>query len=210
MRFFDLIKQLENETRLPIEPARIVKILREGGAIDQVQFIGVRLRTSILRGKFVRVVYDHGRLPPINAPYSVPEEGLVAKIYYAINQEPEYIRLVINKELLHLTDPIEVHTSSREQIIRLADRLRLPTELLVAIREPSDSIEAIMDYLGDYRAVVAMVPQQVRDLICQKHAQKKLDEGEIAELVGIPLKYVSMLLSDQWGLFRSTWMKMPD
>ena len=208
MLFSTIVKLLEDENNLPIKPERIVKLLREGGAVEQVMFIGVNLNTSILRGNFVRVMFDETPIGPIPNPYASSSVGLVAKVYYARNQPQDYIRLVVNKELLHIIDPIVVRTSNRDQIIALADRMRLPTELLVSTQNGSN-VQALIDYLGDYRAVVAMVPQSIRDQICEKHAQNKIEEEQIAALTGLPLKYVPVILSEQWHVIRAPWTNMP-
>lgn len=206
MRFRDIVAALKDDTQLPIVPDRLAQLIKSDGIVEQIVFVGVDLDTKILRGKFARVMYDRGSLGSIPPPYAIPESGLVMKVYYARNQEPDEVRLVINKELLHSVDPDVVRIASREQAISLANKLRLPLELLLASDE-EDSPAAILDCFSDLRAVAAMVPEPVRILVCEKHQAGKIDESEIADFLGIPRRYVSAVLSDRWERMLKFWLR---
>ena len=204
----DIIERLANETLLPILPQKIADLIMSDGTIERIVFVGVDLNMDILRGHFVRVIYEESaRLGPIPRPYAIPENGLVIKVYYARNQDADYIRLVVIKELLHAVDPDFLRTATAQEATHLADKLRLPSEVILATEDEGFSIEACMDYISDFRAVVAMVPEPLRELICQKYSEGKIDEAEISVLTGVPIRYIVALLSDRWPRLRSLWLR---
>ena len=205
MKFTDIIRAFENETVLPIKPQRIADLIRQNTELSNIVFIGVNLNTDFLRGKFVRVKYSENFSPQIPPPYQTASGDLIAKIYYDQNQPADWIRLVINKELLHILDPDFVRTATAEEAGILGNRIRLPPELLLATEKEDTHISALIDYVTDFRAVVAMLPHPIRCLICEKYAQKKIDEQQISALTGIPIRYVSSILSDRWEVLRNLW-----
>jgi hypothetical protein len=209
MRFRDIIEALREDVMLPIAPERIAGIIRTGGTITQVVYVGVDMDVAILRGKFVRIHYeDAPHLGPVPPPYSIPDNGMVAKVYYERNQSPEEIRLVINKELLHAVDPDHVRTATPAQVTSLVNKLRLPLDMILALDKDFNR-EAFVDFLTDLRAVAAMVPEKIRQLIVDKYAEGKIDEAEIATLTGIPQRYMSSLLSEHWPRMMSFWLRDP-
>lgn len=209
MNFAEILRELEEEVYLPIVPERIAKLVKKEGVVEDIIYIGVDINTDILRGSFVRLTYEDsvpGFMPP---PYALPDSGLAIKIYYDRTQPQDYVDLVINKELLHALDPDMLRTASRERVIQLANHIRLPTEAIISTAS-SDNAGAVADYISDFRAVVAMVPEAIRAYVCQRHSEGKISEEEIAELFGIPLRYVRVVLSDIWPDVRKVWVKISD
>jgi hypothetical protein len=201
MNFRDVLAIIDREENLPIKPEFLVRILKAGGLVEEVVFIGVELDTEVLKGKFVRVHIDQNAEGFLPRPYAIPENGDVVKVYYDRNMAADERRLVINKELLHIIDPQFVRTTTREKAAKLVHDLKLPRELMVQ-KVNGDNLSAVIDYISDFRAVGAMVPLPVRTLICENYAAGKIDEGEISRFTGIPRRYVSLILVELWENMR--------
>lgn len=200
--------ELADEVFLPIVPEKIAKFIKREGVIEDVIFIGVDINTEILRGKFVRLVYDQGApgfLPP---PYALPDSGLMIKVYYDRTQPKDYQRVVVNKELLHAIDPSIVKISTPQKVIDLANHIRLPIEVITSSIDGNNA-GALVDYMADFRAIVAMVPENIRIHVCQRYAEEKISREQIADLFGIPLRYVGVVLSDVWPNMRNVWLNLP-
>ena len=174
MHFSDVINELGNTTQFPIKPEKIAEIIKRGTDISLFVFIGVEADTNILRGKFARIRFEEIEDGPIPRPYAIPANKLIAKIYYARNQPDDWVRLTINKELLHVLDPDYVRTCTQEDARALASHLRLPIATLFAAKSSEQfNVQAFIDYISDFRAVVAMTPNSLRQLICDRYRAGK-------------------------------------
>lgn len=210
MRFSDVVDALSNESHFPIKPDRLASIIQPHTELERIVFIGIKVDPEILRGKFVRIRYENVAVSnSIPRPYSIPDNKLVAKIYYSILQDESWQRLAVNKELLHIIDPDHVRTCTAADARALVAHLRLPLELMLTTSGNGFNEQAFIDFVSDFRAIIAMVPSSLRTLICEKYNQKKITEQEISDLVGVPLRYVPAILSDRWERLTQLWMTLP-
>jgi hypothetical protein len=216
MRFRDVVERLADENSLPIANNKIADLLLEDGNVKKIAFVGVQLNTKILRGKAVQVAVNSNEEEEnyLTRPYVLRDFSISLKVYYDVNQDQDYTRLVINKELLHMVDPDIVRSATPAEINSLVSRVRLPPSVMASIVGKSKGSHnngdtaALIDCYSDVRAVVAMLPKRHRSLILEKHAQSKISEEEIAGLVGVPRKYVPVILSDYWPKIRGIWLSL--
>ncbi len=139
MRFREVVEWLADEDCLPITNNKIASLLLESGHVKKITFIGVQLNTKILRGKAVQVAIDHEEeRRAIPRPYETMEFSIKLKVYYDFSHDENYVRLVVNKELLHLTDPDIVRSATPSEINSLVSRIRLPPAIMAAITGNSD------------------------------------------------------------------------
>lgn len=209
MKFKDVLDSLAKERQLPIKPDVLAHLIKTNTDIEQIVYIGVDVDAAILKGAFTRVRLSYNNTGPIPPPYSIPDNNLVVKIYYNRNLSEEWQRLVVNKELLHILDPEIVRCSTPEQFSGMIDGLRLPRELMMA--NPAgdeDRVRATLDYISDFRAVVAMVPEHFREILLRKFREEKINEEHVASLAGLPTIYAPFIVSDQWDTIKQIWLGM--
>ena len=90
-----LVEIFSCRTDIPVKIDDIVNQIKELGIQDEVTYIGVDFDIGVLRGQFVRLSTER------NGVYADPIYR--AEIYYAKNQSKDWQRLVICKELVHLS-----------------------------------------------------------------------------------------------------------
>lgn len=206
MNFAGVLKLLENYDNFPIVPKVIEDIVKKHTDIEEIVYIGVNVNAEILRGGYIRVLYENIEPDHLLAPYAIADTGLKAKIYYSTNQDDCWIRLVINKELLHILDPDKLRLCTPEELTSLVNHLRVPREILFATvdsESPDVRERALVDYLSDYRALAAMVPEHMRLALLDKYKAGKVNEDQISKFLGIPIDYASILMTDMWPKFRT-------
>ena len=210
MKFQEIISALNSERETPIKPEKIIKILRGGLVKDHLVFIGVDLDTKVLKGKFVRKVYETVPTKYVLRPYEHDDSDIVTKIYYARNQEDDWKRLTVIKELLHIVDPDRIRFSNHDEVRTLVSHLSQPMIHIFSQKAEGsngDNFSSMIDYLADMRAVIAMVPEPIRLLACKKLEDGKITVPELAELFGIPLEYMSVVVSSVWTKIRDIWVR---
>jgi hypothetical protein len=115
----DLISFFSDFTRLPVRIDDVVDHMVDHGVRDRITLIPVDIDTAILRG----FLFQHEQLRAYGEPLEC------ADIYFGIDQEPEWQRLVCCKELLHILDNEAQASASRAEVSRLIQEIVLPPTL---------------------------------------------------------------------------------
>jgi hypothetical protein len=189
MAIRDLLGEFENEESLPVDLNRIAEWTRNHGFQDEIEFIGVDLDIGVIRGflhrfRYQKLIYGD----PINC----------AHIYYARNQEPEWINMVCAKELAHLVDG-STPAKRKEEVENLFARLSLPNELKHLLEDPE---YAAFDKFGDAFGAAILLPKAARSALLDSYNTETITPADIARLALIPVRYVRIVMSERWdGLY---------
>ena len=191
MKVRDLIEAFADHDHFPIKPQDISRLLMAAGIEEEIIFIEVDIDTSILRGFIVQTTEPRGI-------YDSNGNGNISKIYYGIGQSFEWQRLVCCKELLHILDDPLRRLSTQDQVTGLIKKMALPPQFQLGDDESEDGIQALFDRIGALQAVAVLFPMAVRELILPKYAEGLIADDEIVGIVGIPERYVRIVMSEFW------------
>ena len=185
MAIKDLLAEFEKEESLPVDLTKVSKWIRDKGLQDEIEFIGAELDIGVIRGFLYRFRYPKG---------VYGDSVCAAHIYYGTNQEPEWINMVCAKELLHLCDGT-APVKRKEEFNNLIKRLTLPMELKVLLEDPQ---YALKDKFGDAYAAAVLLPMAARQVLLKPYKDNKITAADIARMAVIPVRYVIMVMSDEW------------
>ena len=186
-RIGDLVKHFQDSVDLPIDVNDVLEKMKASGIDVDVEFIGVELDTEVLRGKYRLFEWPNG--------FYGDDPALMANIYYHNADDSGWQRFVCCKELTHLLDDPQFHTSTREQQITLAESVGVPLRL----QDPSTApIEVNIDFIAESVATALLFPRAARDLFVEPFAQKRLRIEDIAMIADIPELYVSVAMRPFW------------
>lgn len=184
MAFGQILRQFEDVTELPLDLNKVRDYILSLGIRHEIEFVGVELDTSIIRGFLYRYRYHEGG-------WSEPKYA--AEIHYDRNQPQEWINIVVAKELIHILDG-DVCTK-KEEFDNLIRRLSLPTQLKALMEDPPN---AFIDKVGDMIAAALLLPKAARVLLLPAYNEGILSAKDIAEMAVIPIRYVRSVMSPEW------------
>ncbi|KAI94441.1 hypothetical protein T281_10980 [Rhodomicrobium udaipurense JA643] len=182
-----LVEAFSTWTRLPIKIEDVVDKVTELGIQDVIQYIGVSYDIGIIRGQFVR------KFTFRTAVYGDPV--YCADIYYAANQDMNWQRFVVCKELIHLFDEENATTKTKAELEDLMERLALSPELQFA---QDDGLNAHTDKIATLYALCILFPKDTRDLFLEPYRQGMLSATDIARRAELPEKYIRLAMADEW------------
>lgn len=198
MKTGTLIKRFETHTRAPIKINDVRNHILQARVQDEINFVGVVYDVSVLRGKLVQYCKHSG-------PYSEPT--FVSDIYYDKKQPMSWRRLVCCKEMMHILDPEMFKAKTVSQVSQLIAKIALPPDLAQIVQESENNIapdaeyhtlRAMLDQYTDVKAVATLFPIAIRELILPKFNSGALTLSDIASLLDIPVRYVSLVMSPSW------------
>jgi len=184
MSFGKLLAKFEAQLDLPVNLSGVAEWIKGQGIRDEIEFVGVDLDVSVIRGFLYRYRYHKGGWT--DATYA-------AEIHYDREQPPEWINMVIAKELVHLMD--RNVCAKKEDFDQLVERLSLPLELKHMLEDPAF---AAYDKFGDAFAAALLLPLAARELLMPAYKLGVITEKDIGEMAEMPVKYVRMVMSDVW------------
>lgn len=184
MSAFKLVQLFEDRTHFPVHLNEVRDSVARLHGADGITFKAVDIDKDILRG-----ICLHWQ--PLPRPYAEPEAHI--EVLYAEDLEPEWQRLVITKELIHVLDKQEHRIENEAQLDDLVRRMARRPEL----RDPMNWRE-MSDRVGLYQALGVLFPKAARDLIKDKYDQDRISDEMIAHRAGLPLEFVSFVMSDDW------------
>jgi hypothetical protein len=185
MPFGDLLRAFEGVEDLPVDTKAIKDWIVDSGVQDEIEFVGVDIDTSVLRGFLRRFRYTP-------KPYADPIWA--AHIYYGKGQAPDWINIVHCKEMVHLLDGAS-DACKKEDFDTLLKRLTLPLEMKVLLEDPTF---ARVDKFGDLYAAALLIPMAARAQLKPALEAGDITIWDIARLAVIPPKYALMVMSDDW------------
>lgn len=190
MDLFQVIRHFSAYEDVPIEPSEVKKFILSDGMDLVIRFLGVELDIEIVRGHLAQYVKPA-------APYG--EDTNIADVYYATNQGTDWIRLVCVKEMTHVFDVEVARTSTKDDVETLIKRLALAPEFQdLQLDAKEGGPKVLSDRLAVFYALAITFPWAARELILPKLKDNTLNEDDVARLVDLPLRYVRLVLSEQW------------
>lgn len=184
MSFGDLLKKFSTNVELPIDLKAVKDYILSLGIRHEIEFVGVDLDVGVIRGFLYRYRYHEGG-------WSEPKYA--AEIHYDKSQGPEWINLVIAKELIHIMD--RNVCSKKEEFDNLVRRLTLPSELKVLLDDPT---YAVFDRLGDSFASALLLPMAAREVLLPLYEDGTITAKDIAEMAVLPVRYVRVIMTPEW------------
>jgi hypothetical protein len=196
MSLKSLVETFSCHTRLPVLIQDVVAQIVEMGVEDKITYVGVNLDINVLRGMCIKRTKRPG-------VYADPE--LVADIYYATNQEKDWQRLVVCKELIHLFDATEASTTAESDLNHLMENMALSPELQF---QKDDGLKVTTDKLAILYAVCVLFPKDAREVLLEPYRQGIISAGNIARTAEIPEKYVRLAMHDEWEAIYETLIRV--
>jgi len=182
----ELIHHFEAEVELPIEVEEISIKINSMGIQDEIYFFPVDIDPTEIRG-----AYCQFRIRP--ALYGEPK--WVTHIAYSQHLDIEWQRVICAKELVHIFDPGVAKTNTEEEVSQLLDKLVGP---LSSEDYGFADLQAAKDRLALYQCLPLLLPKAYLDIARKAvEAGHKTPEDIAAEAV-IPLRFVILMLSDEW------------
>ena len=185
MAIRELLDAFEGGISLPVDLKEIAEWTRNKGFQDEVEFIGVELDIGVIR------VFLH-RFRFQKAVYGDPVSA--AHIFYATNQEPEWINMVCAKELTHLCDG-SAPVKRKEELENLLVRLAMPSDMKVLMEDPE---YAAFDKFGDAFGAAILLPMAARAQLLKPYNDEVILPEDIARFAVMPERYVRIVMSDRW------------
>lgn len=184
MSAYRLVQSFEDRENFPVRLNEVRDAVVQIGGADDITFKAVDIQQNVLRG------LCH-RWRPLPRPYADAQDCI--EILYAESLEPEWHRLVVTKELVHVLDRDIHRTTTHAQFDDLIHRMARRPEL----RDPMTWHEA-SDRVGLFQALGILFPFAARELILEKYNAGLISDELIAHRASIPLHYVSYLMSSDW------------
>ena len=181
MSYQALVKAFSKIEDLPIPVDAVLRWILENTDHKDLRLHGVGRKSKAFRGAFRRIGIPKGKM------YG-HDYDLVCQILYGRDLEPDWKRLVIVKEALHVFDPAGHQVNTPELVEKLIKAVISP-ELRATSFAP-----AIDDFLGPYRAMAVLLPRAARRKLSAARKAGTRSSTEIASYAQLPDYYVDIWL----------------
>src|SRR5579862_3251630 len=179
MTYPALVRAFANNDTLPIPVDAVLRWIRENTPHIDIRLYPVARHKKAFRGAYRRLGVPVGM-------YTHDFE-IVNQVLYGEDLPPEWKRLVIVKEILHVFDSHQVNTPD-------AVRKLIPAVITPELRTASPFAPVIDDFLGTYRAMAVLLPRRARRRLKQAIDADKRTSTEIADYAQLPDYYVDIWL----------------
>lgn len=186
MNVKELIVKYSTLEVVPVEVESVEKDINASGIPDIIKYWEAEINTDPLRGQINHWEYTE----------SDGKKQRVADIYYGSELTRDWQRLVCCKELLHILDEERLRVVDNQHFEKLIEKIILPLELQDPIQ---DGTYVNNDRLAVYHAVAILFPLAVRNLLLPFYLEEKFTLDEIAKMVDLPVRYVSLVMSEFWS-----------
>ncbi|OCC05294.1 hypothetical protein BA190_10345 [Labrys sp. WJW] len=183
-----MIQHFSAVKTLPVDVNDVRDFLIANGVQDEITFVGVVFDPQIMLGQFKRFRRRTG----------VYGETLnCANVYYHAGAEANWQRFITCKELVHLANPEEAKSSSRESIVELVDKIGLPPGMQDA---PNDGWATNVDRLAEYVAIALLLPLEARNILATAIADESIPitEADVPRIADIPPRYATIAMREWW------------
>lgn len=168
-------------SRLPVAIDVVVEQLRDMGVMDSIEYYEVDTNPADIAGMC--------RVYTSKPPYG--DRKRHAQIVYSGRLSPEWQRLIVCKELLHLLDAEHERAHTREQVSRLIDEMVVPIAAGV-------SVPAFSDHIGLLNALKVLLPRDALGELAALHQQGKITAEYVAAAAQVPLSFAEFALTPRW------------
>jgi hypothetical protein len=186
-----VVRHFEGLGKVPVDIKDVLELVRAIEPDEKIRIRSVNVDPEKLRGNCYRYrVADSGILVPLRKTL----------IVYSGRQDPYWQRLVCCKELVHIMDPDPLCTTTLEQVVHLAERLKKPAPATAPIN--ANEVAAFFDLLARWHAMAILFPFGLWEELLPKYKAKKVDLATISKWLELPPDYVGVVLTDQWKTIR--------
>lgn len=173
-------------TDLPIEIPEVQDVVQRLGIQDEIVCVPANSDPFKCRGVFYQFTKRDG-------VYGEPV--LVTLIVYSENLDIRWQRVICTKEIIHVTDRQAEKTHTPEEVTGLVDKLLGP---LSTEDYGLADLQAAIDKLAMYQALIILFPDSARDEARQQIAAGNRTVEQVAEWASLPLPLVKFALDDDW------------
>jgi hypothetical protein len=170
-------------TKLPVKLESVKDHILETGIVSKIIRVPVTLDHYILQGGY--------QLYRDLSPYASNEK--VARIAYPREATEGVQRLVQVKEMLHVLDPHEATSPTKEKVSQLID------DLSVQSASKSVGLPATVDRNGLLHALCILAPRDAFDDLRIAYKAEKVTVDQVARWAKIPRGYAAVALTDEWA-----------
>ena len=192
-----LIAFFSTFTRLPVYVEDVCAQIVEMGIQDEILLVPMDVPPEKLLGMLVS--YEPSTMYGETRNCSI--------IFYNTNVSRDLQRVICCKELMHLLDGKDVHTSTSADFSRLVDGVLDVKNALPASPLPANN-QALLDHMALLMAYAVLFPHEIRDDFISAHDDGRMSVSDIAEELDIPTNAVSMLLDKSWEAIRAILLRM--
>lgn len=171
-----------NEDSLPILVNDVLSWIRDNTDHKIIELHSVKRAHRAFRGAFKRTAITIGGV------YSAETE-IHVQILYGEDLPPEWKRLVIVKEALHIFDPQDSRVDTPEDLRRL-----IPAIISPELKQTPTFMPALNDQLGTFKAMSILLPRVARGKLAAAVADGSRTVEEVASYVRLPEPYVDIWL----------------
>jgi hypothetical protein len=182
----ELVGHLAAVTSLPIEIEEIACKIKDMGCQDEIHIFPADCDPTVVRGVYTQFRYHA-------AMYGEPI--WVTHIAYCQNVPVEWQRVICAKELVHIFDPHATRTDTEDEVNGLLDKLVGP---LSSEDYGFTDLMAAKDRIALYQCLPLLLPKASLELARQRVRAGLKTEQEIAEWACMPVRLVSLMLSEDW------------
>ena len=171
-------------TKLPVKLELVKEHILETGLVHRIIRVPVKLDHYIMYGGY----HLYRDLTPYAPPHSK-----VARIGYPAEAVEGLQRLVQVKEMLHILDPHEATSPTKEKVDQLID------DLVVLNASRSIGLPAAFDRNGMLHALCILAPRDAFDDLRVAFKADKITVQQVADWAKIPRGYAAVALTDEWA-----------
>jgi len=192
MSIAKIIRHFEAIGRVPVSVADVLKQV-QAVVLDEV----VEVRALDRSADKIRGFHYRYHNQPHADSALMPESIAVAA--YSIQQPLGWQRLVCCKELIHIFDREPICTSSKEEVVRLGQKLTGESHFE---KVDGENIQWFFDEIAKYQALAILFPFGLREELLAIKPPEKHDLAAISDVVQLPIEMVYTVMSDKWPLLR--------
>lgn len=181
-----LVEHFAAVTILPIEIDEIANKIKEMGCQDEIHLFPVDCDPTVIRGVYTQFRYHA-------AIYSEPT--WVTHIAYCQNVPLEWQRVICAKELVHIFDSNATRTDTEDDVNGLLDKLVGP---LSSEDYGFTDLMAAKDRIALYQCLPLLLPSASLEIARNEVRAGQKSEQDIAEWASMPVRLVSLMLSEEW------------
>lgn len=183
----DIYELFSAHTKLPVRIDHVRDFVLERGYVDEIKFYGVDINPQHMRG----MCHVFHRSPGVYA-----NSVVCAEIVYANELCEAERRIVLCKELLHLTENTNAAAQTRQQVDKLIEEIAVPLTFKA-------SLPGISDHCGELNAIRILLPRDALEILKPLVDTGKLTVEEVSSIAKIPVMYCRMAFNPMWDQLTS-------
>lgn len=180
MSYPALVRAFSTIDTLPVPVDAVLQWIQANTPHTDIRLYAVGRHKKAFRGAYRRVGIPRG-------PMYSHDFDIVNQVLYGEDLPPEWKRLVIVKEVLHVFDDHRVNTPE-------AVRKLIPAVITPELKNAAPFAPAIDDHLGAYRAMAVLLPRRARRRLKEAVDKDRRTSSEIADYAQLPDFYVDIWL----------------